>query len=346
MQMPTRSRFEAPSRFITLSLARTLSRCIVVALGMAALTACHEGPAYGTRSSDSGSADALAHASPGPHYVCDVTFGAIVRSFESCCSAADKKAAQYAAETTGKPRASALGSCEQDLAQSDASQRIHIDAVSLAECSVEVAAYLDAAPQCWELKNRSERGVPPALTAASCKAAVVGLEAETKPCRRDYECSDGLTCVGWSIGSDGTCQHPPARGEACGALIGDAGDGSRADASASAALPSGYPFGDHPACAANGSCDEGRCHAPADADSDAGAFAREGDTCTADAECLDTLYCARTHADGGGPRYCMPRGLAGARCDLAGVDVDEMCEGICRVSSAHVATCVSFCGSR
>lgn len=318
------------------SSSRLLSHLIPLLLPacVAALTACNEGPAYGTRS-DAGAADAPPDASPSAHHVCDVTFGAVLRSFESCCSVADRKTPLYRAETTGAPRVRALGTCEEDLAISDATQRVRFDAAKLAECARDVDASLASAPQCWRIHNRPPRGPLAVLATASCAAAVVGLQEEGKPCRRDYECIGGLTCVGWSIDTDGACHRPPAIDDACGRASVDAGTGTVGDAGAPAPITNDYAFGDHPACAANAFCD-GHCKPMTE--SDAGSVAAEGDVCTGDADCLEGLYCStRTSASA---RYCMPRGAAGTRCDPA--DVDTSCKGSCAV---NVATCASFCGS-
>ena len=237
------------------------------------------------------------------------------------------------------PRVRALGTCEEDLALSEATKRVRIDAAKVAECASDVAATLASAPQCWRIHNRPEQGILTVLATASCDAAVVGLQAEAKPCRRDYECLGGLTCVGWSIDADGACHGPPAIGYACGAASVDAGTRGPSDAAAPPSFTNDYAFGDHPACATGAFCDH-QCKPLAE--KDAGSVAVEGDVCTSDADCLDGLYCsARTSASA---RYCMPRGAAGTRCDVS--DVDQSCKGSCAVNAAHVATCASFCGSQ
>ena len=43
-----------------------------------------------------------------------------------------------------------------------------------------------------------------------CDRVLLGLQAEGQPCRFSIECKDGLACVGYEIGVDGTCKKPPA----------------------------------------------------------------------------------------------------------------------------------------
>ena len=314
-----------------------LMSALLSALSSATLasSACHDGPAYGTAHGDAG--DTAAHESPTAHYVCDVTFGAVLRSFESCCSAAERKTPLYRTETSGGPRARGLGACEQDLGASAASSRVRIDGNEVAACARDVAASVAAEPQCWHIRNRPERDVP-VLATASCKAAVVGLQREGQACRRDYECADGLTCVGWELDADGACRLPPAIGESCGAAKSDAGVEALVDGGARAAFVNVYPFGDHPACVDGASCD-GECEPPAPAPTPAPSEGVEGDRCGADADCADGLFCATQI--GSDLRYCMPRGAAGAACDLR----DQGCDGYCEVIAGHGTTCKPFCGA-
>ena len=271
--------------------------------------------------------------------VCSATWGQYVTSFESCCSAADRDTTSYAQIVAG-----ASGWCEAYLQASLSKGRVRVDADRLATCAGDVSGYLAAHPGCWPTPNRYPHP-PTAMASASCRAAVVGLVAETESCRVDYECADGLTCVGWTNDSDGTCKRPPSIGESCAYGLPDA-----ATFSITSYV---FPFGAHPGCAIGAYCD--RTCKPLGAASDAclqgnacavglvcveqrctaSGFTAEGGACLANSDCVDRTYCARAAMEPAG--RCTAKRSAGAAC----ANKSE-CLGLCDAASG---TCAAFCGA-
>lgn len=327
--------FESLSAVVLSSVTRaTLATlCLAVSVGG---TACggQTSPASGS-DTDAGAASS---ASEEAARVCFATWGQYLASFEGCCSAADRATTTYAQIV-----ARGSGWCEAYLEASLSKGRVRVDADRLGTCGGEVATYFAAHPNCWPTPNRYPHP-PTAMATAACKGAVVGLVAESEPCRVDYECADGLTCVGWTNDSDGTCKRPPSNGEACRYGVPDA-----AAFSVNAYV---FPFGAHPACASNAYCD--RTCKPLGAAGDAclqdtacaaglvclmnrctpGDFAAEGGACLSISDCVDRTYCARAATETAG--RCTAKKSAGAVCA-----VSSECLGRCDTASA---TCAAFCG--
>jgi hypothetical protein len=178
---------------------------------------------------------------------------------------------------------------------------------------------------------------------------VTGLQAAGAPCATDFECANGLTCVGWTGGTDGTCASP-----------GDAGGRCEQAPDAGSALYIDYGFGDHPPCSASAYCSTPTCVAQGGAGasctnstscasgllcilgkcSSAG-LSDGGSPCAAKLDCDPGLYC---HAGDGGasPGTCTPRVPLGGACTSTG---DE-CKGLCAVpDGGKTGVCAAFCGS-
>jgi hypothetical protein len=185
---------------------------------------------------------------------------------------------------------------------------------------------------------------------APCDHVIVGGQAEGDACRYSIECKDGLACVGYAPGIDGSCKKPPRAGEACSAqhfatvLNGPAAalhhpacargawcDGSTCRTRQSAARACTTTDG----CAEGLVCARGKCAAPA----------RVGGPCAKTADCAFRLWCDQTGSDAGVGR-CAEKVGEGKPC----VDPDA-CNGRCDVPTTKDAgpdkrgTCVSVCGS-
>ena len=246
-------------------------------------------------------------------------------------------------------------SCTTTLGKSIASGRAAFVAAEAATCQASVSASVQART-CPEVHRTPSNQPVKSLfhEAAGCSGALVGRQGVDAPCASDYECLDGLTCIGWTLQSDGVCRTPPAEAAPCGYAIPDGGgviDLMR------------WGFGVHPRCAEGFYCastalQQGTCRASKltgdDCNSDdecasglrcqVGVCGTAGPApvdapCERDSDCQDRLYCRR--ADGG--RRCAPREVAGTPCTST---LGSECQGACvEPDGGAGATCVSFCGS-
>jgi hypothetical protein len=184
----------------------------------------------------------------------------------------------------------------------------------------------------------------------SCKLVFRGLVAENGACSMDADCLDGLTCVGWTSSSEGTCKQPPAIGEACGQGATDGG---------TLTLNINHPFGTHPECATGAYCSARKCVAqknPGDSCTDdeqcaggklcrLGVCGDVGDAdlngpCKQNDDCKSGLYCQRPNFTD--PGTCQTKLPAGSACTSS----VSSCKGRCdRPDSGTNGTCASFCGS-
>ncbi len=314
--------------------------CLAAAVGV---TAC-AGRTSSTSDGDAGVGDAgdTSTAIDGAALACNATMGQYLESFASCCSPADRETATYAAIVDR-----ATGWCESYLRSSLDQARVRVDADRAATCKADVAAYLHVHPNCWPTPNRYPHPAT-AFTSAACKAAVIGLRAEGESCRVDFECSDGLTCVGWSNDSDGSCKRPPLVGETCKYAV-------PADTTNFSVTDYSFPFGAHPACAPGAYCDVtckplSAVGEACDTDTGcnaglvclarrctAGDYVAEGGTCTYVHECRDGLDCVVPTQGTDPSGHCTARKSAGGACKR-GWD----CLGRCDTASG---TCVAFCGA-
>lgn len=182
-----------------------------------------------------------------------------------------------------------------------------------------------------------------------CDRVLLGVQAEGQPCRYSVECKDGLSCVGYAVGVDGTCKKPPRSGEACerqpfGTILNDEAATLHHPACASGAwcdgktcdkrVPAGHKCGSSAACAEGLACVMGKC-APRGA---------AGGGCWTDADCAFGLWCDKS-ADAGTGR-CATKRVEGAACRS-----NQQCKGRCDVPAGLDAgpgehgKCASVCGS-
>jgi hypothetical protein len=280
-----------------------------------------------------------ASGAPAPATFCADLFGDVTTYAQTCCSQTDQQTPQY--QALSQTLQSLAQTCTQALGQSVAKGRVQIDSAQASQCLAAVQTQLAALP-CAQLQTVSVG----ALMSLLCHDAVAGQQDTGRFCAADYECQPGLTCVGFTGGTDGICQLPPPVGAACEGLLTDAG------------IPPAEAliFGTHPPCADDGWC-ANTCMA-------AGA---SGASCQANAQCAPDLYChalaCSTQAPAGtGPcltdvdcstgtycesatSSCTPQKAAGASCVLRTAPAVSECQGICVSAGGPQGTCTSWCGS-
>jgi hypothetical protein len=199
-----------------------------------------------------------------------------------------------------------------------------------------------------------------AVDGASCHDVFAGNVAPNGACINDYECADGLTCVGYAMPlsgqpTEGTCQSPPAIDQPCAQTKPDGSVGSTTIS---------FKFGTHPACAAGAYCTAsagGKCAAVRTAGQtcsettdcaagltcingtcDAAGPADVGGACALAADCKKGLYCQRA---GAGSGTCQEKKSASSPC--SGGALSSECKGRCDApDGSATGTCVSFCGSQ
>ena len=276
---------------------------------------------------------------------CDATYGALRVAFEGCCTSGDTTTNQY--KFIDAIYVALTQTCESQLASALSRGRVTFDAAAAATCEQAFQQTI-AAGVCWGNIDTNQPG-PPEYASPSCAGVVQGLQGAGALCAVDFECQDGLACVGWTGTGDGHCAPP-----------GDAGAPCEQSPDASSALDIDYGFGTHAscnagaycvtplckaqaapgagcstdqACAGGGDCHLGKC-------GDAGP-ASDGGGCDTKADCQQGLYCA-TSDGGAGPGSCLPRLPAGGQCTASG----DQCKGICVVPDGGVTgICTAVCGS-
>ncbi len=195
------------------------------------------------------------------------------------------------------------------------------------------------------IKTASATAVPGAndtfFTFPPCDHVFTGSVKEGGACRWPPECSDGLSCVGYAVGVDGTCKKPAKAGGACttqafGGVLNETAmsmhhascvagaycDGKTSDARAA----DGAACVSTKTCVAGRSCVMGKC---------AKSRAAVGAACAKGDDCALGLMC-----DGG---TCTEKKSAGASCSK------DQCKGWCDIPEKppgqKTGTCTSSCGS-
>lgn len=276
---------------------------------------------------------------------CDATYGALRAAFDGCCTSGDKTTDPF--KFIDAIYSVLTQHCEDSVSSAIAKGRVTFDATAAAACEAEYQQRI-AGGNCWLDVDLNQAGPPP-FASAACTHVVTGLQAAGAPCAIDFECQDGLTCVGWTGGSDGTCASP-----------GDAGGKCEQAPDAGSAFYFDYGLGSHPSCNAGAYCVTPACKAQGGAGaactsddackagtlcllgkcSSAG-IAVDGGACNAKSDCQQGLYCMP--ADGGAlPGACIPRQPLGGACTSTG----DQCKGICEVPDGGTSgVCGAFCGS-
>jgi hypothetical protein len=264
---------------------------------------------------------------------CAGAFSADHERLRSTCSPADLNVSESVARAAGRL-------CANDLGTALARARATFDPEAAHRCVEKLRAN--------PLTASSE--ADSVFAHAPCDHVVQGGQAEGDPCHYSIECKDGLACVGYARGIDGTCKKPPRAGEACTAqqfatiLNGSAAalhhpacvrgawcDGSTCRPRQTA----GRTCTTNDGCADGLVCASGKCAAPA----------RVGGPCAKTADCAFGLWCDQTGSNAG-TGHCAEKASEGQPC----VDPDA-CNGRCDVPDTKDAgpqkrgTCVAVCGS-
>jgi hypothetical protein len=263
---------------------------------------------------------------------CEGAFTADVERLHDKCSPADLALTQSMARA-------AANLCTSNLAMAIARSRASFDDDAAHACIAMLKAK--------QLAQASETDT--VFAHAPCDRVLVGQQPVEQPCRFSIECKEGLACVGYKVGVDGTCKKPPAVHEGCtlqpyGTIFNEA-----------AAEPH------HPACAAGAFCDGASCQprvATGKACSNAtscasglscvqhtcGRRGAAGAACGVSADCTFGLWCDRSGEGGAG--QCAAKRAEGAACT-----VGETCKGRCDIprgrdgKPAGPGKCVATCGS-
>jgi hypothetical protein len=170
---------------------------------------------------------------------CDQTYGAVRVAFEGCCTSGDTTTNQY--KFIDAIYVALTQDCEARLSSAIANGRVTFDSTAAQTCVTSFQQII-AAGVCWGNISTNQPG-PAEYGSSACTGVFTGLQAAGKPCAIDLECASGLTCVGWTGTTDGTCTTPGAAGKPCEQAP-DAGS----------ALYLDYGFGSHPSCASGAYC--------------------------------------------------------------------------------------------
>ena len=282
---------------------------------------------------------------------CKETLGLYAPKYAACCDPSEAPK-QYAFNKTLLD--GLLPACTMSLGKSLKAGRAALVPAATATCEMNVSAAINARACPDVLRSPSNQASKSIFNeAAGCSEMLVGRQAADAACSNDYECLDGLTCIGWTSTSDGTCKAPPGESALCGFAIPDGGGFVELVR---------WGFGTHPRCApgfycASSSLQQGTCRAltlaSGSCTSNDGCAdglrcqlgvcgtagpAPAGAPCERSTDCQDRLYCKST--DGG--RVCAVRELAGQPCSG---EFSAECQGACVKPDGGTASCVSACGS-
>jgi len=271
---------------------------------------------------------------------CDATYGARKTAFEGCCPSGDTTTNDYI--FVDAVLGIILQACESYLSNAIEHGRVRFDANAAQACEASFRQTISQGV-CWPQIDTNQPGGP-TFGASACTGVVTGLQGAGAPCAVDFECVDGLTCVGWAQGADGTCTMPGGPGAACERAA-DAGAGLYVD----------WGFGMHPSCASGAYCSGPKCVAQGGS----------GATCTTDDACTSGLTCHVGKCGTTGPaatggacqgksdcqeglwcdtsgNTCQPRSVAGGAC----TSNSDVCKGFCAVPDGGTSgVCTSVCGS-
>ncbi|HEY3818541.1 MAG TPA: Dickkopf N-terminal cysteine-rich domain-containing protein [Polyangiaceae bacterium] len=261
---------------------------------------------------------------------CGAAFSADESRMKDKCAPADFTLTQSMAKA-------AAGVCANDLVIAVGRQRAEFDAEMGRKCV-----------QMLGLKQLAQSSESDTFYQHSpCDRMLKGLQPEGQPCRFSIECQDGLACVGYKIGVDGTCKKPPALKEACtlqpyGTLVNVAASaihhpacapGAYCDGSTcQARIQPGKSCSKSDACAPGLSCVMGKC----------GLRPGVGTACAGPGDCAYGLWCERGGDAGAGK--CAAKRAEGQDCT-----VREACRGRCdfppKPDGHTPGKCAAVCGS-
>lgn len=274
---------------------------------------------------------------------CDKIIGDALRELDGCCTADDRMTTQfklsYGFGTAFETQ------CETAMESSIGKGRVRYRPDALGTC----AAALDAFYAPGKCTSLTEPVLGPSVV--TCGDVFAGVGADGAACAGTYECEEGLTCVGYGDGADGTCKSPPPIGSPCGAAPGDG----------STSITYTLSFGRHPPCAPGAACSSAshtcvaggpgtRCSDRDDCDVSLDCVrgvcgttkpADVGGACDAARDCVRGTFCAKSGQPEG---QCTAKKTAGGTCSDA---FSSECIGRCDVDGgAASGACASYCGSR
>ncbi len=296
-----------------------------------ALDAAPSPPPAPVTSADAAVADAVV-ASPATRAFCDAGYSADLDRMRAKCSATDFAIIQ------GGARAAA-NLCVRDF--DGMLERGHV---------VFDQARADACVQMLR-ENTADRAseTDTFFAHAPCDLVLAGRQGPGEGCLYPVECKEGLTCVGYRVGVEGTCKATAKTKEACSPQV--FGATFNAEAASlhhppcrpadwcdgkvcSPRIAAGKSCTAAESCALGLSCVMGRC----------ARRGQPGEACQKPADCAFHLRCDLA-GDGGGSGKCADRKAEGEDC----ANPDE-CKGSCSLPAAKggapaVGKCVSVCGS-
>ena len=185
---------------------------------------------------------------------------------------------------------------------------------------------------------------------APCDEVLTGRQGVGQACLLPVECKEGLTCVGYRVGIEGTCKATAKTKEACSPQVFGATFNLEATSLhhppcrpadwcdgtvCSPRIAAGKACTAAESCAAGLSCVMGKC----------ARRGQPGEACQKPADCMFQLRCESAGDGGVGSGKCANRKAEGEDC----TNPDE-CKGSCSTpagkgGAAPVGKCVSVCGS-
>jgi hypothetical protein len=179
------------------------------------------------------------------------------------------------------------------------------------------------------------------FTFTPCDRVITGSVKDGGACRWPPECGDGLTCVGYGVGVDGTCKKAAKVGGACTTqAFGGVFNETALSMHHASCVASAYCDGktcvaraaDGGACVSSKTCGAGRSCVMAKC---AKSRAPVGAACAKASDCALGLMCDSS--------VCVEKKSAGASC------AKDQCKGWCDIPDKPpgqtVGTCTSSCGS-
>lgn len=260
--------------------------------------------------------------------LCQRTFDIVQEALRRCCTPADVAVGEVPSDANLQ---TFRDQCESLLTPSLARGRLLTNRVHLQACLAAYEARYGAsnADACSLVAHNVD--APPT---DDCAAVFSGTGSVGARCEDDLECQDGLSCVDGTSFRDGHCQRPPGVDQGCGS--------DRPEAGYPRIL--GFPFENHPLCAAGYDCHDGAC-VPSDGGLSSGGL---GATCEGDG-CGAGLACERQFPDE--PGTCVTRKSAGETCVYAPNLGSDECWGRCASDAGgppphDPGACATFCGSK
>jgi hypothetical protein len=214
----------------------------------------------------------------------------------------------------------------------------------------------DAAKQCIQMLQATD--APRASETDTffqhfpCDRVLLGTQDDGQPCRFSVECKDGLACVGYAIGVDGTCKKQPKSGEACtqqrfGSILNEEAATMHHPECAPSAwcdgkacqprITAGKACVNPASCVAGLTCVMGKC----------GALGATGAGCFTSSDCAYGSWCNRTPEvlAGGTKGKCEAKRPASALCPAP-----DACKGRCDMprpadGGPTMGRCMAVCGS-